>query len=580
MAIRKFLFLLFFFICYNIFTIRAQTIALGDSLLLRIEQSDSQFERILFIINYVENTIGIRPKVTAAYRSTALSYFEETTFPTKDFVATIWATLLHRSQGKFDLALKENLEVVEILQNYYTPSHFSQVLLSKLLGYLGQLYNRSHYYEPVLDYLFKALAIAEEEDYIEGQAMALNAMAVLYAEGFEDYELAIDYSQRVLDLTKQMDNHYATMILTDNLATYYTQLRDWETSLPLHLEAIRLAEILNRKPYLGDFYKNIGNNYLEQNNTEKAIEYAQKAISVQTESRNEYILAYAYHLWGKGMQRKKQWFASINYFEKALEMAKQSRDFRFISELLNDYAISATKNQQPSKANIYFKEAIAYKDSLYQAFKIKQVVELETRHRIQDVEKEKALLQQEKVLQRKIIHGQKQELWLISGLGLLAIISSLIFFFQKKQLRNSYQKLFQKNRDLVAIENLSNSASKPFFIDQGLKEKIEVALIQNQLYLQPDITVHKLAKAISSNTTYVSKTINEGFGKNFSSLIKEHRIKAALKALESGAYEQYTIESLGNQSGFNSRSAFINAFKKYTGVTPSFYIKQLKEQNE
>ncbi len=579
MAIRKLLLLSILFLPCSI-PIWSQTIAQSDSLLLRIEQSDDQFERILFIINYVENTIGIRPKVTTAYRSTAMSYFEASTFPTKDFVATIWATLLHRNQGKFDLALKENLAIVEILENYDTPSHSSQVVLSKMLGYLGQLYNRSHYYEPVLNYLFKALAIAEEEDYIEGQAMALNAMAVLYAEGFEDYELAIDYSQQVLDLTKQMDNHYATMILTNNLATYYTELKDWETSLPLHLEAIRLAETLNRKPYLGDFYKNIGNNYLAQKNTEKAIEYAQKAISAQAESRNEYLLAYAYHLWGKCMQQKRQWSASISYFEKALAMAKQSRDFRFISELLNDYAISATQNQQPNKANIYFKEAIAYKDSLYQAFKIKQVVELETRHRIQDVEKEKALLQQEKTLQRKIIRGQQQQLWLTAGLGLLAIISSVVFFFQKKQLRDSYQKLFQKNRDLVAIESINDSTKKTFSIDQDLKEKIEVALIQNQLYLQPDITVHKLAKLLDSNTTYVSKTINEGFGKNFSSLIKEHRIKAALKALESGAYEQYTIESLGNQSGFNSRSAFINAFKKYTGVTPSFYIKQLKEQNK
>lgn len=577
MAFRKFLFLIILSINCTI-SLGAQDTAPSDSLLVRIEQSDDEFERVLYIINFVENTIGIKPKVTNAYRGTAISYFEEDVFPSKDFVETIWATLIHRSEGKFDLALKENLEVVDILEHYDTPSHFSQVLLSKMLGYLGQLYNRSHYYEPVLDYLFKALAIAEKEGYIEGQAMALNAMSVLYAEGFEDYELAIDYSQRVLALTKQMDNHYATMILTDNLATYYTKLRDWEKSLPLHLEAIRLAESLNRTPYLGDFYKNIGNNYLAQQNTEKAIEYAQKAISVQAESRNEYLPAYAYHLWGKGLQQKKQWAASISYFEKAIDLAKQSRDFRFISELLNDYAISATQNQQAGKANIYFKEAIAYKDSLYQAFKLKQVVELETRHRIQDVEKEKALLQQEKKLQEEIIHGQQRQLWLLGGLGLLAIISSLIFFFQKKQLRDSYQKLFQKNRDLVAIENATNTPSKAFSLDQDLKEKIEVALIQNQLYLQADITVHKLAKEIESNTTYVSKTINEGFGKNFSSLIKEYRIKAALKALESGAYEQYTIESLGNQSGFKSRSAFINAFKKYTGVTPSFYIKQLKNQ--
>ena len=117
-------------------------------------------------------------------------------------------------------------------------------------------------------------------------------------------------------------------------------------------------------------------------------------------------------------------------------------------------------------------------------------------------------------------------------------------------------------------------------IDQQLKDKIEHVLIDNQLYLQTDITVHKLAKLVDSNTTYVSKTINEGFYKNFSSLINEYRIKAALEYLEAGQYEQFTIESLGQKAGFKSRAAFINAFKKYTGVTPSFYIKQLKEQKE
>lgn len=576
MIIRKLIFLFLISMSCSIVTTGAQ----GDSLEIVIHQEKDLFQKTLHIISYIEQTIGVSPKRTMAYQTKALSYFDEANFPNKKLVAKIWATLIHRSEGKLELALKENLEVIEILENHSTPSSFSQILLSKMLGYLGQLYNRSHYYEPVLGYLFKGLAIAESEHFIEGQAMALNALAVLYAEGYEDYELAIEYSERVLPLIQQTENDYGTMILMDNLATYYTQLGDWDKSLPLHLEAIQLAEEMNRTPYLGDFYKNIGLNYLEQNDIQKAEKFGQKALGVQSESRNEHLLAYVYHLLGKCKQQQKDWFASVQYFEQALGVAKKGRDFRFISELLNDYGHSSVHNNQPNKANGYFTEAIAYKDSVYQAFKIKQVLELETRHRIQDIEKEKALLEQEKTLQTKIIKGQKRQLWLIGSLGILGIISSLIFFFQKKKLDNSYQTLVQKNRDLISIEQKISPIIKTAPINQALKEKIRIALLESKLYLDPNITVHKLAKRLDSNTTYVSKTINEGFGKNFSSLISEYRIKEALQALEAGNYEQYTIESLGNQAGFKSRTAFINAFKKYTGVTPSFYIKQLIKQEK
>ena len=571
---------LLFFLLSIISVAQAQEISKTDSIVLQFEQEENRFQKVLLLINFVEHTIGITPTTTLAYQPKALSYFEKDIFPTRDFVATILASLIDRSQGKFDLAAKKNLEVVTALENYQPASRSSQLLLSKMLGYLGQIYTRSHYYEPVLGYLFKALAIAEEHHYLEGQGMALNGLAVVYSEGFEDNELAIEYGNRALALLKQSDNQYGIMILIENLARYQTNLGNLEQALPLHKEAIRLATTLNRTPYLGDFYNNLGANYLEQGQLEKAVEYCQKAIAVASESRNEFLLAYTYHLLGKCRQQQKQWKESATYFERALKIAQQNRDFKLISDIFHDFGQSATQNKQSTKASIYFQEAIAYKDSIYQALKIKQVLELETRHRLQNIEKEKALLQQEKAFQDKVIGGQRQQLWLLGGFGCLAIISSLVFFFQKKQLRNSYHTLVEKNRALLAIEQQLPPAIKNAPVDQALKEKIQVALIEQQLYLQPDLTVHKLAKQLDSNTTYVSKTINEGFNKNFSSLVNEYRIKAALQLLEEGLYEQYTIESLGHQAGFKSRPAFNNAFKKYTGVTPSFYIKQLKEQNK
>jgi len=42
------------------------------------------------------------------------------------------------------------------------------------------------------------------------------------------------------------------------------------------------------------------------------------------------------------------------------------------------------------------------------------------------------------------------------------------------------------------------------------------------------------------------------------------------------AFKNYTIEAIGEASGFGSRTTFFNAFKKHHDVPPSDYLEQIK----
>ncbi len=90
-------------------------------------------------------------------------------------------------------------------------------------------------------------------------------------------------------------------------------------------------------------------------------------------------------------------------------------------------------------------------------------------------------------------------------------------------------------------------------------------------YLMPDLTLDDLAGRISINPRYLSQLIRRSFNLNFFDFINTHRIEESKKLLSSDDDKKKTVLEILYDSGFNSKSAFNNAFKKYTGITPTEY---------
>lgn len=123
------------------------------------------------------------------------------------------------------------------------------------------------------------------------------------------------------------------------------------------------------------------------------------------------------------------------------------------------------------------------------------------------------------------------------------------------------------------FDNNSITEEEKTPVYKGLKEKIVIAMSEEELYLDSSLTVHKLAKSINSNSKYISNVINSEFQQNFAVFVNTYRIEKAKKILINPDYKQYTIESISKEVGFNSKSAFNIAFKKFTNQTPSEFRK-------
>lgn len=108
---------------------------------------------------------------------------------------------------------------------------------------------------------------------------------------------------------------------------------------------------------------------------------------------------------------------------------------------------------------------------------------------------------------------------------------------------------------------------------ESIAQKMEVAMTSEQLYLDANLSLPKLAKHIRKSPNYISQTLNETLATNFFDYVNHKRIVAAQKLL---LESELTVLDIAMQVGFNSKSAFYSAFKKHTQLTPSQFKQQSK----
>ena len=115
-------------------------------------------------------------------------------------------------------------------------------------------------------------------------------------------------------------------------------------------------------------------------------------------------------------------------------------------------------------------------------------------------------------------------------------------------------------------------------LPQQLLQKIRSAIEEDNIYLQPAITLAQFSEAIETPTYLVSKATKSIYNKSFPEVINSFRIKTITKKLSEPDYANEKIEDLAYDVGFNTSSAFYNAFKKETSMSPRAYQKMIQEK--
>jgi len=222
------------------------------------------------------------------------------------------------------------------------------------------------------------------------------------------------------------------------------------------------------------------------------------------------------------------------------------------------------------RANQYYYQYYHKKDEFSQETGLGSIIETDLLNQIEN---------EQVYIQRMALEKERQQQWILVLLlvMLIILVAAIVVIYKNRQLYARNLALYQKTQELMQVEQSERELRRTMpaaEVVDNLTARIQLLMDNPEVFCQQDFTLARLAQLVESNTSYVSKVINQTYGKSFSVLLGDCRVKeACLRLADQEHYGNLTIEAISESVGFKSRTTFLSAFKRSIGLSPSEYQK-------
>lgn len=416
-------------------------------------------------------------------------------------------------------------------------------------------------------------------------------------ESLKDFTKALEISEKI---TSSDSRFYYKALIYTGIGSYMAHINAPVDSVMSYekktlTEALKMSadkNFVSKKYYLiSNVYTNLGMMNVAKGYPKKAEEYFTKAleicrnknysINVQTEILvlNEFAWLYF---------DQKNYDKAIQYAKEAAVMEKQF-SFPYIRRDIYEILFkSQVEKGNKEESSEYMAKFTKLNDSIVNAEK--KTINTPMKHILSEKESDN-----HDSMNRILITG--------AALFVLSISGGWIYWKRRnKILHQNYEGIIENlkktesvsakekdvHADALVIEKVggaiyphkktSNLIIKNDTVDSILSKlkKIE----NSQKFIKKDFTLTFLASELNTNPRYLSEIIKQHKGKNYNNYINGLRIGYITNKLyKNPVYREYKISYLAEECGFTSREVFAVIFKKETGMTPSYFINQLKQED-
>jgi len=474
---------------------------------------------------------------------------------------------------------KEYLQQASKLAQKYPHSHLHAMLLlrwGRYYSFVGNLDKAANFYHR---------AIQEAESLGDSTLVeyALNNFAVLDMK-IGNYRRGIRGFKRLLRIAQSKGDHRAEVEYLLNLATAYGQAGMRDSSK-------QSLMAMYSSPQAQRFYRTVAANnlsfvYNEEKNYRKAEQFAREAIRLQSNVPNTQLLLESLTNLSNALIGQKKYRQAEKVTRRLVRIATTHHFREQLVNGLDNLATIYERLGDYQRALQFHQRYAAQKDSLLNERALKQINELQIRYESEKKDREIAQRTNE-------LRETRLKLVFAVGTGILTILlSSFIIFLYARQ-SAAYKELVRKNLELMnsaqaeqelrsesptrAASGNNPVSSIPPEKRAELLQKLETAISEEKIYLRNNLTIEKLAAELGINSRYLSALIHWRYRTNFPNLIKWLRVSEARRMLADRSFNHYSIEGIAKTVGFSSKSSFHEAFKKITGLTPSYFRQEAQK---
>ena len=167
-------------------------------------------------------------------------------------------------------------------------------------------------------------------------------------------------------------------------------------------------------------------------------------------------------------------------------------------------------------------------------------------------------------------------LWAVLFLLIAQTVFILLLAVRARKLRKRLKSKSKPGRKNYQVRAESTSmlyeSNELYYIANQAVHVMEV----RKPYLNPQLRIADLSKAVGTNRNYLSKAINDCFMLNFNQLCNYFRVKEAcqLYLSQPGISRREWMD----RSGFKSFSSFSNAFGNFTQRSPVKWQREIRQR--
>ena len=448
------------------------------------------------------------------------------------------------------------------------------------------------------------------------RAMAYNELRM--------FSLKERYAMKVLDddsIAAHPDLRLNAMVMALSAQSFYGNYR---ASLPLAMEAIKLARQLGNRPGEYNILQTVAADAFEFGDRKQGYEYLEQVISsgygsdkvrdlanVSSALGMKVIQLYADDRYREALAESRRRMEVISRIDslggapagftdqqRAYTYARMASSAcqlgdrrladdayrRFMSTeyastdygraYIVDYLLESCQYGKvlefthPLYGILQMERAVAVKDSLIRRENQSHAQELATMFEVE--EKELALSQSREESARRLT-------WLVVSIGIVAVVSVAL-----AALWWHYRMVLKRNRlaarqidELMAQRSImrgneaepdGKSADKEKFMD------MESRIIQQLLFLEQGCNRDMIADRCSMPKAAVSQLIQQYARCSVGEYVNRLKVEHSVELIRQ--HPDWTIEAIGYASGFNSRSTYYQHFNRIFGITPAQYASQ------